>query len=206
VLEERQAVLTADLQLSDLNTELNNVLGLPLDTQLELDAAVPTSFETSAKAEYLNTAWSRNPEILAAEEKVTQARAAVTAAQTAYIPDITAYARDSYQNGVPFLVHNFGEFGVHLSYDVFDFGKRRAAVREHQEQLAEAEQNVQRLKDEVAVSIERAYNKLERTKTMVGVAKQVLSLRQESERLATNELAQGVVHVSERRQAVAGQL
>ena len=203
VLEGRQATLTADLQLSDLNTELNNVLGLPLDTQLELDSAVPTSFETSTKAEYLHVAWAQNPEILAAEEKVTQARAGVKAAQTAYIPDITAYARDSYQNGLPFLVHNFGEFGVHMTYDVFDFGKRRAAVRERADQLAEAEQNVQRLKDDVAVSVERAYNKLERTKTMIEVAREVVSLRQESERLATNEFTQGIVHVSERRQAVA---
>ena len=110
VFEGRQATLTADLQLSDLNTELKNVLGLPLDTQLELDAAVPTSFETSTKAEYLNIAWSQSPQILEAEAKVIQARAAVKAAETAYIPDVTAYARDSYQNGLPFLVHNFGEY------------------------------------------------------------------------------------------------
>ncbi len=32
-------------------------------------------------------------------------------------------------NGEPFLVHNLGAFGISLSYDVFDFGKRRAAVR-----------------------------------------------------------------------------
>jgi len=38
---------------------------------------------------------------------------------------------------------------------------------------------------------------------MVDVAKQVVSLRQESERFAGNELAQGLVHVSERKQAVA---
>ena len=203
VLEARQATLTADLQLSDLNTELNNVLGLPLDTKLELDTTVPTSFETSPKVEYLKIAWSQSPEILAAEEKVTQAKAAVKAAQTAYIPDITAYARESYQNGLPFLVHNFGEFGVHMSYDVFDFGKRRADVRERADQLAEAEQNVQRLKDELAVSVEHAYHKLERTNTMIDVAREVVSLRQESERLAGNELTQGVVNVSERRQAAA---
>ena len=53
------------------------------------------------------------------------------------------------------------------------------------------------------MSVERAFNKLERTKTMVDVAKQVVSLRQESERLAGNAFAQGVIQVSERRQAVA---
>jgi outer membrane protein TolC len=144
-----------------------------------------------------------NPEILAAEEAVNKARAGVTAAKSAYLPDITAYARDSYQNGVAFVVRNFGTFGVNLNWDVFDFGKRRAAVREREAQLAEAEENLSRLKEDVAVGIERSYNKLERTKNLVQVANQVVTLRRESERLAQNELTQGVVLVAERRQATA---
>ena len=203
LLEGQQAVLTADLQLADLRTELNDLLGLPLDTGLELDPEVPTNFETLTKAEYLKMAWAQNPEILSAEETVRKAQAGVAAAKTAYIPDVTAFARYSYQNGVPFLVRNFGTFGVDLDYDLFDFGKRRAAVRERAAQLAQAEQNLERLKEEVAVAIERSYNKVERTKSLVNVATQVATLRQESERLATNQAAQGEVLVSERRQATA---
>src|SRR5262249_47571562 len=114
-----------------------------------------------------------------------------------------AYARQSYQNGVPFLVHNFGTFGVNLSWEVFDFGKRRAVVREREAQLAQAEENVRRLKEEVAVGIERSYNKVERTRNMVQVATEVVRLRQESERLAENQLTHGVILVSDRRHATA---
>jgi outer membrane protein TolC len=203
MLEGQQSVLTANLQIADLKTELADLLGLPLNRELELDPAVPTSFDAENKSEYLKIAWVENPRILAAQDTVRKARAAMAASKTAYIPDITAYARHSYQDGVPFLVHNFGTFGVSLSYDVFDFGKRRAAVNERAVQLAEAEQNVERLKEEVAVSVERSYNKVERTKQMVDVARQVAKLRQENERVTTNQLAQGVVQVSERRQASA---
>jgi outer membrane protein TolC len=203
LLESQQSVLTAELQLSDLNTELNDLLGLPLDTRLDLDPAVPSSFDQRPREEYVQTAWSENPEILAAEEAVRKARAGVTSAKSAYLPDITAYARQSYQDGVPFLVHNFGTFGVSLNYDVFDFGKRRAAVREHDAELAQAEENLRRLKDQVAVSIEKSYNKLDRTKNLVQVANQVVKLRQESERLAQNQLTQGLVLVSDRRQSTA---
>lgn len=203
LLRDQQSVLTADLQLADFKTELNDVLGLPLDTELELDPAVLTIVDTEDKREYLRIAWAENPEILAAEETLRKARAAVAAANTAYIPDITAYARHSYQDGVPFLVRNFGTFGVTLSYDVFDFGKRRAAVRERAAQLAQAQQNVERLKEEVAVSIERSFNKMERTRNLVKVASQVATLRQESERLATNQLAQGEIQLVMRRQADA---
>jgi outer membrane protein TolC len=140
---------------------------------------------------------------LAAQETVRKAQAGVDAAKSAYIPDITAFARHSYQDGVPFFVRNFGTFGVNLNWDVFDFGKRRSVVREREAQLAQAEENLERLKEEVAVGIERSYNKVERTKSMVEVANQVVKLRQESERLAENQLTQGVVLVSDRRQATA---
>jgi outer membrane protein TolC len=203
VLESQQAELTAELQLSDLTTELNDLMGLPLDTKLDLDSATPSNFDERPREEYVKTAWSQNPEILAAEETVKKAQAGVGAAKTAYIPDVTAFARYSYQDGVPFLVRNFGTFGLNLTWDVFDFGKRRAALREREAQLAQAQENLTRLKEEVAVSIERSYNKLERTKNMVAVAQQALKLRQESERLAQNQLAQNVVLISARRQATA---
>lgn len=203
LLQGQQAVLTAELQLSDLTAELNDLLGLPLDTQLVLDPAVRQNVDLQPCEQYVKTAWAENPEIRSAEESVRKAKAAVAAAETAYIPDVTAFARHSYQNGVPFLVHNFGTFGVNFSWDIFDFGKRRASVRERQAQLAQAEENLRRLQEEVAVAIQRSYNKVERTRSMVQVANQVVQLRQESERLAENQRSQGVILVSERRQATA---
>ncbi len=203
VLESQQSVLTAELQISDLTTEMNDLLGLPLDTQLQLDPLVPSKFDERPRQEYIQTAWSQNPEILAAQDAIRKAEAGVAAAKSAYIPDITAYARHSYQDGVPFVVRNFGTFGVNLNWDVFDFGKRRATVRERETQLEEAQENLRRLKDSVAVGIERSYNKVERTRHLVQVATQVVKLRQESERLAQNQLTQGVVLAAERRQATA---
>jgi outer membrane protein TolC len=203
VLEGQQAVLTADLQLDDLITELDNLLGLPLDTRLDLDPNVPVDFDPRPREEYVQTAWSRNPEVLSAEDAVRKARAGVAAAKTAYIPDITAYARQSYQDGIPFLLKNFGEFGLHMNWDVFDFGKRRSEARTREAQLAEAEENLQRMKDDVATAIEKTYNKLEKAKSMVAVANQVVELRKESERLAQNQSAQGEVLISARTETAA---
>jgi len=186
-----------------LTTELNDLLGLPLDTQLDLDPAVPSTVDQRPREEYVQLAWSENPEILTAEQAIRKAQAGVTAAKSSYLPDITAYARQSYQDGVPFLVRNFGTFGVNLDWDVFDFGKRRAAVRERVAQLEQAQENLRRVKESVAAGIERSYNKVERTKHLVEVATEMVRLRQENERLAQNQLAQGVVLVSERRQATA---
>jgi len=203
VLESQQAVLTADLQLSDLTAELDELLGLPLDTKLDLDDSVPTGSDSLSREEYVQAAMLQNPQVKAAEEAIAKAEAAVASAKTAYIPDVTAYVRQSYQDGLPFLARNFGTFGVNMTWDLFDFGKRRAAVRERQDELEEARENLRRAQDQVAVSIARSYNKVERTKNLIDVAQEVVKLRQESERLARNQNAQGVVMVSDYRQAAA---
>jgi outer membrane protein TolC len=55
----------------------------------------------------------------------------------------------------------------------------------------------------LAVGIGKSYSKVERTKKLVEVADEIVKLRQENERLAENQLVQGLVLVSERRQATA---
>ncbi|MBV8095411.1 MAG: TolC family protein [Acetobacteraceae bacterium] len=170
---------------------------------MELAPVQPATLQIRPREEYVQSAFGENPEILAAVEQVERAKAGVTVAKSRYIPDITAVARQSYQNGVPFLVHNFGTFGLTLDYDVFDFGKRRAEVREYETKLAEAKENLTRLKEAVSVRIQRSYDKLERTAHMLQVAHEEVALREEGERLATNESTLGVVRVSARQQASA---
>ena len=104
---------------------------------------------------------------------------------------------------MPFVVHNFGTFGLTFSYEVFDFGKRRAAIRERESQLAQAEENVERLKDSVGVAIEQSLHKVERTQKMLQVAAEVVRLRTESERISENQVKQGALMVSSQRQASA---
>jgi len=203
LLESKHSLMTVELEIQDLNSQFNDLLGLSLDTKLELDPAVNTEVLLPAKDECLRTAWAENPEIRSAEETLRKAGAAVSAARTKFIPDVTAFARHSYQNGVPFLVHNFGTVGVNLTYDIFDFGRRRAEVRQQEAELRKAEENLERLKDEVAVQVDRTYNKLQRTKNMVDVSQQLVALRAEGERLASNQSQHGVVLVSERRKAGA---
>jgi outer membrane protein TolC len=201
LLQAQQSALTAELQIEDYTTELNDLLGLPLDTQLELEPEEVTNLTVLSKAAYVKAAWDENPEIQSAQASVEKARAGEAAAKTAYIPDVTAFARYSYQDGVPFFVRNFGTFGINLNYTLWDFGKRRASVREHETQLAEAEQNLEHLKEQIAVAVERSYNKLERTRNMVDVAAEAAKLRAESERLASSQEQQGVVLISDVRQA-----
>jgi outer membrane protein TolC len=78
----------------------------------------------------VRTALNSHPEIAEAPAQVEAAAAAMRLAKRQYIPNVEAFARYSYQDNFPFLVHNFGTFGVHLGYDLLDGGKRNAEIGE----------------------------------------------------------------------------
>jgi outer membrane protein len=197
-LEAKQTMLTADMQISTLTTQLNDALGLPLNTKLDLDPEVNTAFDVPVRDEALRVALRDNPDVQEAIQKVAKARAAAGAAKAEYIPDVTGFARYSYQNGVPFVDHNFGTFGVRFSYDLFDAGKRRSLVRERRDEASEAEENLARVKDEIGVRITTIFNRLETTRTMIDVAKESLVAHQENARLTENQFKEGVSLASQR--------
>ena len=191
-LQAKQELLTADLQLSDLKLKLNNLMGLPLTTALALDPAVPEFQETCQREECVKAAIASHPEIIEARDEVEKAEAAVRLAKTdIWVPDVDAFARYTYANNVPFLARNFGTFGVHFGYDLFDAGHKRALLREREAQLSQAKENLTRLADEVELAVETAYNKLERMHQMLQVSEEVLSLRTESNRVLQQELLHG---------------
>ena len=192
LLQAKQEILTTDLQLSDLKLTLNDLTGLPLTTALDLDPAVPEFQETCPREECVGAATASHPEILAARAELQKAEAAVRFAKTdMWVPDVEAFARYSYQQNVPFLARNFGTFGVHFGYDVFDSGRKKALLHEREAQLSQAKENLAKLTDAVEVSVQTVYNKLERTQQMLKVSEEVLSLRTESNRVRQQELIRG---------------
>jgi outer membrane protein TolC len=205
-LQAKQELLTTDLQLSDLKLKLNDLMGLPLTTAMNLDPNVAQFQETGEREECVSAATASHPEILAARAEVEKAEAAVRLAKTdMWVPDVEAFARYSYQNNVPFLARNFGTFGIHFGFDVFDSGRKKASLREREAQLAQAKENLAKLTDEVELAVETAYNKLDRTQQMLKVSEEVVTLRAESNRVMQQKLLQGAALTSQAANATAQQ-
>src|SRR5260370_3081173 len=204
LLQAKHELLTTDLQLADLKLKLNDLMGLPLTTGLDLDPVSTESLETCPLAECVTTATASHPEILEARAEAEKAEAAVRLAKTdVWVPDVEAFGRYSYQNNVPFLARNFGTFGIHVVYELFDGGRKRAVKREHEAQLAQAKENLARLTDEVELAVHAAYNKLERTQQMLEASEEVVALRTESNRVLQQDLLQGAALKSQAPMATA---
>ena len=203
LLQSKQALLTVDMQISDLTSELDELLGLPPDTELEPSGVSPSAFRGDSREHYLEKALSRNSELEAAEATVAKARGAVNAAYDEYIPDISLFAAHTYQDGAPFVTNNVGTFGIMMSWNIWDWGKRRGVIGQRKAQLTQAEENLQRLRDRITVETDKAYRKLERTRSMVEVAREALALRRERQRLSTNQLKAATTSYAKHAETVA---
>ena len=202
-LQAKQDLLTTELQLSDLRIQFNDVVGLPLKTDVALDTEVSAPIESCEREQCTKLALESHPEVTEARAVVEKASAGVRAAKREYIPDFEAFARYSYSQNVPFLARNFGTFGVHFGYDLFDGGKKRATLRERDAQLAQAKENLARISDEVEVRVQTAYNKVERTQQMIAVSQELLTTRSEARRVSAQQLERGAYLPSQAHAAVA---
>ena len=203
-LQSKQDLLTSELQLSDLRMQFNDVVGLPIRSEIELDPDVPVPVESWSRDACMKLALGSNPEIAEAKAEVEKASAGVREAKREYIPDVEAMARYSHQNNsVPFLAPNFGTFGLHASYDIFDGGKKRATLRERDAQQAQSKENLARITDEIEVKVQTAYNKLEQTQQMVAVSQELLAARTEAQRESAQGLERGTQLRSQAETATA---
>ncbi len=188
LLQNKQSLLAANIRIADLSSELNHLLGLPLETELELADPGPSERAVQSRGHYLQAALSGNPQIASAKHTVEKAKGGVNAARYEYIPDLTLFAANTYQEGASFATHNVGTFGLMMTWNIWDWGKRRSVVGERKAQLAQAEENLHRVNEQVTVELDKAYRKLEDTKSMLDVAREALTLQRERLRLASDQL------------------
>jgi outer membrane protein TolC len=204
ILQAQQESLTLRLQGNDLRRQLADVLGLPVDTPLDLDpGAAAVALDVPTRADAIRIALDQNQDLRAARQTLVKAQAGLAAAKDAYIPDVTALSQYSYQSGVPFLVHNFGTFGFSLSYDLFDGGRREAKIREARSEVHSAEVAVDKLRSEIEVQVQGIYDRVDELRQMVDVAGQIVRVRIEAARLADRQFEQTAALSSARSQSHA---
>src|SRR5215470_272379 len=70
LLQAKQNLLTTELQLSDLKLTFNDIVGLPLKTDIALDPDVPASAESRKREQCIRIALDSHPEITEARAEV----------------------------------------------------------------------------------------------------------------------------------------
>jgi outer membrane protein TolC len=202
IAEARHALGSLDDAISDMKVEFNNLIGLPLDADVEF-VAPPAEVSGPTAGDLETDALKYNPEVAAAEQALKKARAALSAARAEYIPEVGAFADYVYQSGVPLLSENNGAVGLKMNWTMAEFGKRSGQVRERQSQVAQAEENLQQVQNRVRVDIEKQVRKVQRAETGLEAARESVAARAEMRRITANQVEANTANPSALKEAEA---
>jgi len=164
-------VLELSVSVKILTASLNELLGWPADTRLELETPAPL-VERVALMEAVGQALAANPAVIEAEQTVEKARAATKISKLDYVPDIAVIGGWAFQdNFIPLLPDNFGYVGVMGTYNIFNFGKREYSIKERSAQLQMAQTALELTKAKVSAAVKTSYLELERSRTLSELAR-----------------------------------
>jgi len=181
---DQQRLLVARNQRTSARLQLLRVMGLRLDTELELTdklAYVPVDAVTmeQAKAQALK----ERPDLKAQQEREANARMAASATKMERLPTVAAFGDygsigTGFDNALPTRT-----YGISLRVPVFDGGRRDARRAESASQFRSEKVRTDDLKQQIELDVRLALDGLESAEQQVKVAKEGLELSE-------NELAQ----------------
>jgi outer membrane protein TolC len=190
--------------VADMKLELADLTGLPLDTELEISAPDGSGSDPAPVTERaVELALAHNPEIEGASHQLEKAIAAVSAARAEFIPEVGTFAQYIHQSGAAFVSPNNGAVGLHMTWTVFEFGKRRGQVSERKAEVAQAEENLAHVRRRVQIEVEKAVRKLNRAETALESAKQGLASATEARRVTSDQVEAGLTNRSSLLEAEA---
>jgi outer membrane protein len=149
----------AENGLDTQHEHLNQLLGRDLATPFRVDFMPEEDTTTLSMEEARQQASQNRPEIRQAHLKEKQADYDRRIAKAEYIPDLgIAVSYMGIQN-IQVLPTNVGVAGLALSWEPFDWGRRRNRVREKSNTLAQARNGAQEAESQVGVEVAAKYRK-----------------------------------------------
>ena len=88
-----------------------------------------------------------------------------------------------------------------MSWNIWDWNKRKNGVRERETQLAEAEENLRRIRNRVQIDLEKDLRKVRRSDAAVNAAHASVTARAEVRRVAGDQVETGMVTASALKEA-----
>lgn len=180
--EAKTNAVTADNYVANAEASLNNLLGLPLQTQLILaDHQLPFDPYNITLQEALDYAMKYRPEVLQAAIAVQQAEEQIGIAGAGNKPTVSVGAGQNWSDtSFPGTDYNNGwSVNGGITFKFFDGGATSAKVAQAKESLLKARESEQQTREAVQLQVKQAYldiqsaaQKVEATKTSVEEAKE----------------------------------
>lgn len=180
---------------------LNNVMGLPTDTELNLTDSLDYNVYEIPLEECTAYARSNRPDVLMADYQVAIAEAGVQQAKAGYMPKVSAQASKSWAGDSPFgsdeTDQRYGQnnnwtAGVVLSWDIWDNNVTQSKVNQSKAAVAKAEAAAENTRQSGDLEVRTAYLNLKAAEKSINTTQVAVDKAQEDYKIAQVRYAAGV--------------
>jgi outer membrane protein len=188
--EDRLSLISAGNDLSIAKANLNDILGLHLDTPVEVVDNLTVERATLDLAALIEEAISRHPSVRVAEAQRQQARASLGMAKSGRMPVLSASGNYSWgDSDLPedmsdWKDHDSWSVGLSLSIPVFDGFATKANIHQAQLNMFVVEEELSQAKRDVSLAVKQAFLNVTEAEERIQVTEESLALAEEERRLA----------------------
>jgi len=185
-------------KLATQKEQLNSLIGREVSYEFEVnDVPAFISVETNLPAAR-KTALEHRPELEQARLSVEQAALARRIKKSEYIPDVSAaFAYVTPRNFPSAIPREFANVGVVVSWEFFDWGRKRHELAQIDNTIAQAKNGLKETEDQVLVEVGDKLRKLQLTAQALRVAKLAEDSAKENLRVSTGQYKYQAVMLSD---------
>lgn len=183
---------------------LNNALGLPLQTSLELASTIVVTDRQWAPTDQLvQTAFEKRPEMLGMNARVKAGEAGVTSARGGWWPQIYLVGDYNYNRPNQRYFPATDEFkdswdvSLSVSFDLWNWNQTGHQTTQAQAQLAQAQEGLSMTKDGITLEVTQSYLNIQKAKERKAVSEQEVAQAEENYRIMDGKYKQGLAANSE---------
>ncbi len=217
-LATRNEVLKVEVQLSQsqLNqidaqnavnlavVNLDNAIGLPLTTEVEVQKDVNIESENIASlSQLIDLALKNRPELKSMQYHIDASKSGITLAESDYYPQVFFSGQYVYAQPNQRILPTQNQFkgtwdvSVGLSLKLWNWGATKDQTTQAEAQFEQTKDTFKTLKDAVTLDVTQSYFNLVKAKEKVFVTKQGVSQAEENYRVTDEKFKQGLTLNSE---------
>lgn len=193
VADAEQTLIKAENAYELAIASLNNVLGMPLETQVNVKdqlkyQQVSITLDDSIKKSQVN-----RPDLAQAEISVAVAEEGVNGAKAGYRPTVGLSASEGWSDtSFPGTDNNTWSVGVSANWNVFDAGLTNSKVKQQVSNLEKVRQQAQQTKDSAQLEVRQTYLNLKEAEKRIATSQVAVNKAEEDFKIAQVRYTSGV--------------
>lgn len=183
---------------------LNNTLGIPLSTQIEIASeANLNEYRSDELTKLIDSAIERRSELRAAGSRIKASEAGVTMARSSWYPQVGLYANYYYSKPNQRILPAQNRFdgtwdaGINLSMNIWDWFTTKHQTDQAETQLAQAIDGLEIIKDGITLEVTQNFLNVNQAKRKIDIAKLSVEQAEENLRITSQKFKNGLATSSD---------